>query len=153
MAMWDIFKVSRKTFVNPRAWLGFDYFIGQNRVIGSYLKSIFVPPAAVPVNEETFEQSMQRNGMSEADLKLAIKNYQRFTLLFVFLAVLSFCYAFFILFAYALFSGFLLALCVCALLLAQAFKYNFWSLQLTRRNLNITFNDWKKSILSKNGGV
>ena len=153
MAVRDYLKISRKTFFNPRAWSNYDEFVNQNRILWGTIKSIIIPPTIAEINEETFEQSMQRNGMTEADLKESIKNYRTFALLFALLGGLAFIYAFFLLFGYQTLSGWLLAICVCALLFAQAFKYDFWSLQLRRRNLKLTFNDWKESILGKGGAA
>ena len=96
---------------------------------------------------------MQRNGMAEADVLVAIKNYQLFVLIFTLLGGLAFIYAFFILFSYHTVFGWLLGISVCALLFAQAFKYDFWSLQLRRRKLDLTFTDWKEAILGKKGGA
>lgn len=151
MAIRDIFKVSRKTFFNPRAWLNYDELANQNRALFTLLGNLFTVPVAAPIVEETFEQSMQRHGMTEADLKVAIKNYRLFALLFVALGSLAFIYAFFILFAYGTIAGWLLAMCVCSLLLTQAFKYDFWALQLRQRKLTLTFKDWKTAILGGKG--
>lgn len=153
MAVKDYLKVSRKTFFNPRAWLNYDEFKNQTGLLWGILKPIITLPTPAPISEETFEQAMIRHEMTEADRVLAIQAYRRFALLFVFLGALAFIYAFFLLFAYHVFSGWLLAMCVCALLLSQAFKYDFWSLQLRRRNLRITYRDWLDALLGKNGGA
>ncbi len=154
MAVRDAFKVTRKTFFNPRAWFSYDEFLNHNRIIWGSIKSVVVAPAVEPgAEEETFEQAMERNGMSEEDRQIGIKAYRNFALIFVSLAVFSFIYAFFLLFAYHVLSGWLLAMSVCALLLSQAFKYDFWALQLQRRKLNLTFDDWKNNILGNKGGA
>jgi hypothetical protein len=153
MAIRDVFKISRKTFFNPRAWFNYDEFKNQNRILWGTLSTVIIPPTPAPITDETFEQAMARNGMTETDREEGVKAYRRFALLFVFLALIAFIYAFFLLFAYHVMSGWLLALCVCALLLSQAFKYDFWSLQLRRRNLRLTFNDWKEAMLGNKGGA
>jgi hypothetical protein len=153
MAVRDAFKITRKTFFNPRAWFNYDEFNNQNNVLWNLLKANLVPPQTQPQDTQTFEQAMQRHGMAETDIPVAIKNYRLFALLFSLLAFLAFVYAFFILFGYHTLFGWLLSMCVCALLLAQALKYDFWSLQLRRRKLDLTFADWKASILGKTGCV
>ena len=149
----DVFKVSRKTFFNPRAWFNYDEAKNQNRILWNLVGNILTSPQVTPQSEETFEQAMQRHDMAEADILVAIKSYSLFVTIFVFLAALSFVYAFFLLFGYHTIFGWILAMSVCALLLAQAFKYNFWSLQLRRRKLDLTFSDWTESILGKKGGA
>lgn len=153
MAIRDVFKVSRKTFFNPRAWLNYDEFKNQNRILWNLVKDVITVPAPTPQSSETFEQAMVRHGMTEADIATTIKNYRLFTLIFLTLGSLAFIYAFFLLFGYYTISGWLLSMCVCALLFAQAFRYDFWSLQLRRRKLDLTFNDWKESVLGKKGGA
>jgi len=155
MAIRDAFKVSRKTFFNPRAWFNYDEFKAQNIVVWGVLRSIFVAPPVAPETEttDTFEEVMQRNGLTEADLAISLQNYRLFVWLFISLGLLAFIYAFFMLFAYHTLTGWILAMCVCGLLLAQAFKYDFWCLQLRRRRLNLTFADWKASILGGKGGA
>lgn len=152
MAVRDVFKVSRKTFFNPRAWLNYDDFKNQNRLLWGMVKDVTTVPEAAPRTDETFEEAMARHGMSEADVNVSSQNYRRFALFFAFLGSLAFIYAFFILFGYHTISGWVLAMCVSALLFTQAFKYDFWSLQMRRRKLDLTFDDWKNAILGKKGG-
>jgi hypothetical protein len=60
-------------------------------------------------------------------------------------------YSFFLLFHHTAFLGWFLGMATSALFFAQAFKYDFWSLQMRRRKLGLTFQDWKKSILGIKG--
>lgn len=145
MAIRDIFKVTRKTFVNPSAWIDYESLRFQNRTIYDALKNIFTTQQ--PMREESFEQAMKRLGMTEEDVQYGATNYRLFAMVFLIIGLLIMFYSFYLLFQHAAFLGWLLGLSAAALFFAQAFKYDFWSLQMRRRKLGLTFTDWKKAIL------
>jgi intracellular multiplication protein IcmV len=141
MAIRQIFKVSRKTFFNPSAWLDFDALKAQNKAMWGILKTLFIIPK--PTGEETFEQAMQRQGLSETDIQVTINNYRWYTWLFLFLGVVVFVFAFYLLFYHGTLHGWLLAMAASALFFSQAFKYDFWAFQIRKRKLGCTFAEWK----------
>lgn len=149
MALRDLFKISRKTFFNPRAWFDYDTFRLQNETIKDVLQPTFSIPK--PVREETFAQAMKRLNLTESDVKIMIRDYRRYAMLFLVLGIGVILYSFYLLFRYATFVGLLLGLASAALFFAQAFKYDFWSLQMRKRKLGLTFDDWKQSVLGKKG--
>lgn len=149
MAIRDYFKVSRKTFVNPSGWVGWDSLKAQTSVLRDGLKSAFT--VAKPQREETFEEATKRLELTEDDIKNTIFNYRLTALSFLILAILAFAYAFFLLFRHGTITGWLLGFAVSALFGSQAFKYDFWAFQMRRRQLGLTFTDWKRSILGETG--
>ena len=146
MAVRDIFKITRKTFFNPSGWLDLDSLREQNQTIWTVFKSMFT--AQRPEREETFSEAMKRLDLSERDVQFGATNYRIYALVFFLLGLLLMFYAFFLLFHYKTLLGWFLGMASAALFYAQAFKYDFWSLQMRRRKLGLTFKDWKKSILS-----
>jgi hypothetical protein len=146
MAIKDIFKVSRKTFFNPSAWLGYTELKDHNRTLWDNLSGLFSVPQP-PLVEETFEQAMQRLGLSEEDVAHAAKNYRLYALGFFLIGLAVFLYSFFLLFSHGLFLGWLLALSAAILFWGNAFKYDFWSFQMRSRKLGVTFEEWKRSVL------
>lgn len=149
MAIRDIFKFSRKTFINPSGWLDYDSLSNQTTTLYSVLKSMFSPAKAA--HEETFEQAMQRQEVTEKDLTEMSATYQAYTILFLVLGIALFCYSLFLLFAHHSITGLLLGLGATAMLLGQAFKYDFWRLQITKRKLGLTLGDWKRHFLGEKG--
>jgi hypothetical protein len=147
MAVRDIFKISRKTFLNPSGWLDLNGLIEQNKTIWSVLKNLFTK--AEPTRQETFAQAMQRQGLAETDIPKLISRFTLYVWLFVGCGLAAFGYAFYLLFAHHLFVGWLLSMSVSVFFAAQAFRYDFWSLQLRRRTLGLSFADWKKSRLGE----
>ncbi|HEU5281394.1 MAG TPA: hypothetical protein VFU82_05405 [Gammaproteobacteria bacterium] len=147
MAVRDIFKISRKTFLNPSGWLDLNGLIEQNKTIWSVLKNLFTK--VEPTRQETFEQAMVRQGLAEADIPRLMSRFALYVWLFLGCGLAAFAYAFYLLFAHHLFLGWLLSMSVSAFFATQAFRYDFWGLQLRRRTLGLSFADWKKSRLGE----
>lgn len=145
MAFSDIFKVSRKTFFNPTRWFGYETFKYQNQFIGDILKNTFAVPT--PMREETFEQAVKRMHVSEHTLKTRTKLYRTYALIFLLLAVFIFLYGFYLLMYHLTFPGWLLSMAVSGLCLSQAFRFDFWALQIKKRKLGLTFSEWRSSFL------
>lgn len=145
MAIRDIFRVSRKTFFNPSQWLDWDAIKEQNRTVIDIIRSLFTPPR--PLQEESFEQAMGRLGLTEEDVSHIATNYHSYALIFVLLSLVVFIYSLYLLFRYAAILDMLIGIGVIGLFLSQAFKYDFWALQMRRRQLGLTFKDWKNTVL------
>jgi intracellular multiplication protein IcmV len=142
MAIRDILKVSRKTYFNPLAWIGYDTLKDQNALIWSTVKQAFVKPT--PGQEETFAAAMKRLKLTEADVRKQASQYRRFALLFVAIGFLTFYYSFYLLFRHTAVLSWLLGISVTALFFAQAYKYDFWAYQIRQRKLGATFAEWRK---------
>lgn len=141
MPIKDILKVSRKTFFDPRGWLGYDTLKNQTQATWRFLKEAFTPTQVV--REETFEQAMEQMKVTEADIQKISLNYLSYAIFFAALAVPMFFYGFFLLIHYRTFGGWMLSMAVTALLLAQAFRFHFWHFQIKYRKLGCTFAEWR----------
>lgn len=143
----NILKVSRKTFINPTAWVDLDSIITQNKTIWSIFKSVITPLAAGEA--ETFEEVVNRNGLTEKDIHDGMITYR--TLAFVFVVLASCClfYMGYLVVKYGAFVSAILALAVAGLFFSQAFKYDFWAFQMRQRKLGLTVADWKQQYLGK----
>lgn len=149
MAIRDIFKISRKTFLNPSAWIDMDSLRLYNNTLKRFLTPLFIP--AKPQIEETFEQAMERQGVTEEDIQSAQKNYYNYAILFVIISCLAVLFGFYLLFMHGTFAGWLLSFAAAALFLAQAFKFHFWYFQIKHRKLGCTFQEWKKGKIIEKG--
>ncbi len=145
MAIRDVFKVSRKTFIDPGAWIGLESIIAQSKMIWRILRGAVavIPPGA----SESFEDAVKRQGLTEKDIKEGERSYRLYAILFFLLGMTALAYALFLLVHYRSYSGCTLAAATSALLFSQAFKYDFWSLQMRRRHLGLTYADWKRYYL------
>jgi intracellular multiplication protein IcmV len=140
MAVKDIFKVSRKTFFNPSAWLGVNELTAYNRVIGDTLKTTFTPDKAQ--RKESFEQALKRLNLTEEDVQLRAKRYRLYSWIFAGFGLVLFLASFYYLFAYHTFAGWCLAMMSAVLFAANAFRFDFWYFQIKHRKLGCTFNEW-----------
>lgn len=143
MAIRDIFKISRKTFFDPRSWMGVDLIKQHHQTLWRSIRRLFNPPK--PHREETFDEAMKRLHLEPQDIKIMIKKYRFFAIFFLSLAFLCFLYAFYLLIKFYTVTGFLLALATTALFLGQSFRYDFWGYQLKHRRLGVSFSQWKNS--------
>ncbi|MFZ2314935.1 MAG: type IVB secretion system protein IcmV [Gammaproteobacteria bacterium] len=142
MAIKDVLKVSRKTFFNPSGWIDAEAIKNNNSAIFTVLKNLFRKDK--PVREETFEQAMERMGVTEAEVNGIEVNYRTYSLIFLVCGFLVFGYSLYLLFSLHTFSGWLLATAAMALFFAQAFRYDFWAFQIKQRKLGCTFAEWKQ---------
>jgi intracellular multiplication protein IcmV len=145
----DIFSVSRKTFFNPSAWVGYRNVAGYTTLLYTTLKTIFSTP--VPQREETFEQAMKRLQLTEEDVVTGISKYRAYAVAFVICGLASLLYGFFLLFKYGTFIGWLLAMAMTALFCSQAFQYDFWSFQMRKRKLGLTSSDYFNETFGNKG--
>ncbi len=150
MPIKDVFKVSRKTFINPSAWIGLPELKDTTKTLWQIVRGLFVVPQAG--EPETFEESLARQGLTEEDVKEQAERYFIFAVIFATLAVVSVIFAFYLLFAERTFSGFLLGLAVTILFGSQAFRYHFWVFQIQSRKLGCTFEEWKQSWFKSSPG-
>lgn len=145
-------KVSRKTFFDPKAWLGWDFLKTETTQLVDSVKDNFEIPKSGENKVSTFEEAMIRQGVTEDDLKRTSRRYTSYTLIFLFLGFILFVWGFYLLFSHGILSGWILALAVCALFFSQAFRYDFWNLQIKKRRLDLTYEDWKRHYLGDNKG-
>lgn len=143
MAVRDVFKISRKTFFNPKAWLGWSSIKSLNEYFYSFFSSQFKTKTRTG-RSETFSEAIQRQGLNEEDLQDIEAAYQAYSWFFLILAFSSLGLSAYLLIHYVSVLGFILGLSVVLLFAAQAFRYDFWFLQVKYRTLGFTFQEWKQ---------
>jgi intracellular multiplication protein IcmV len=141
MAIKDVFKVNRKTFFNPRGWIGYDELANQTQNIWDILKNLIAP--AKPQRKESFTEAMQRLNLTEADLKEKSQTFINYTIGFILLGFCSFIFSFYYLLHHHTIAGFLIGLAVTILFATQAFRFHFWHFQIKHRKLGCTFAEWR----------
>lgn len=151
MAIPPIFKVSRKTFVDPAGWLNYSVLKNQHKTLWDILKGLVKPPT--PQRKETFLQAMVRLKLTETDVSAMQSRYRWYSFFFLALGLLVFIHAFYLLFTHGTLTGWLLGMATCALFLSQAYRYHFWSFQMKSRKLGATFAEWKRNILGQKGST
>jgi intracellular multiplication protein IcmV len=145
MAIKDIFKVNRKTFLNPTGWFGYGQVKSNTVTIIAIVKSLFFPKESGRV--ETFNEAQERFDMSDEEVQQTGQTYLYYSIFFALLSLIVIGYSFYLVIDFRSFSGFLLGVACAALFGSQAFRYNFWYFQIKHRKLGCTVQEWwKKSI-------
>lgn len=142
MPVWQVFKVSRKTFFNPSAWLNFNEIKEGNRAIYESVNGLFRTPVAK--RTETFAQAVERLKLGEATIERTKEAYFNYAVVFLSLAIVVGLFSIFLLFYHFTISGFLIGIAAAALFAAQAFKYHFWYFQIKHRKLGCTLAEWRQ---------
>lgn len=139
------FKWTFKPFVNVNEWVGFRSLTNMTTGLAEAIKAIFVPQKSE--RSETFEESIKRLDLSEADIKQRERSFLRIALFMAFLGVACIGYTLF-LFWNAHFIPGLLALILTAIILAYAYRFHFWYFQVKNRKLGCTFDEWFNAKIS-----
>lgn len=145
----NFLKVDRKTFFNPYEWLSVNTLVDSHETITSLVKEAMAKPVATA--PETFEESIQRQGLTENDIIEGEKTYRALAIVFFLLGLAAVIYSFYLLVLARTVWGFLLGVATTSLFWAHAFKYDFWALQMRSRKLGMTFSDWKRSYFGPKG--
>ena len=130
-----------KKFFNfsPAKWAGVDHIKTQTHGIKSLINAFFVPQK--PMYEESFEEALERLGLTEADLQQRQKEFQFLMRFFLGIAGVLVLYAVYLIFKHAWWpvagtGGVLL------IVLSQVFRYHFWLFQIKRRKLGCSIWEW-----------
>lgn len=147
MSIKQVFSVSRKTFINPRGWLGYDALKAHSQTLWKLIKVLF--SRATPEYTETFDEAMHRLGLNESDIENTKNSYLSFAIFFLILAVATLFLGLYLIIKYVSIAGLVLALASTALFLSQAFKYHFWYFQIKHRKLGCTYEEWRSGTIHK----
>ena len=145
MGVKDRTKKIVKPFVNVPYWINLEEHKGIARTLSNAAKSLFFPDMEVK-REETFEQAVERLGLTRGQLIVRMRQCLGFAIAF-FLAALA-CAAYTGMLLYTMqFAASFLGMGVTALLFAFAFRYHFWYFQIKSRKLGCSIDEWWNSKL------
>lgn len=143
MAMRDLFKINRKTFFYPSAWLDLSGLEQTNKTLYRVLRDLFV--VAKPSTTEDYEAALQRQGLDDAAAQVVGTQYKKYALGLLFVGLFCLGLGIAVLFTPSVHWRATLFLCLMSFLLfAQAFRYDFWAMQIRTRKLGCQFQDWKR---------
>lgn len=135
-------KKTVKPFVDVKTWVNYDQ-VKQNAssIIGLF-KGLF--KKSEPVQKETFEEAIQRLGLTEESLADRKKTFIVLTLFYLCIALCLLAYAIYLGFQGS-YHGALASFSIMFIAWAQTFRYHFWLFQLKQRKLGCTFQEWLHS--------
>ena len=149
MAIWDVLKINRKTFINPTAWVDFTSIKQGLSALFGLFKAAF-SRTEVPATVESFDDMLKRLNMTMEEADSIGNNYLTFAMIFVLAACVLLGFGIYLL-TDKFFLGFLLSLGMTAVMLAQAFRFHFWYFQIKHRKLGCTFEEWRTGNLKDEG--
>lgn len=139
MAIKEILRINRKTFIDIPSWLGMPVLRAHFKTTWVLARGLYKPSSTV--RKETFNEAVGRLQVTETDLHNIIENYRFNVGLFAFMSLFTASLA-----GYFLLTGYLapvlLSMAVAILFLSQAFKYHFWLFQIKKRKLGCTLQEW-----------
>lgn len=151
MALKDVFKVSRKTFFNPRAWLNYDEVKAETKTFWTIVKTVFAFTTPSAGREESFAQAVQRLKLSDTDIQRIDRVYLILTSFFLIVGIGLIALSLFLLLKFY-FLDFILALAIAGLPFSQAFRFHFWHFQIKHRKLGCTFDEWRRGHVNTSEG-
>lgn len=128
-----------KPLVNFPKWMGLKRIKEDASFIKTVAKQMVTPQKAT--RTETFDEALKRLDLSEAQLVERYQALRRIFFIYVLIALPILAYALY-LYSEGSWHGQLLITVVLLMVVAQAFRYNFWMFQLRQRRLGCSFREW-----------
>ena len=144
MGLWNGAKsvVTRGLSIRVDKWMSLDYIqetFSRTRLI---LAGMMTPKKAE--RDETFEQAMDRLGLTEEDIEQRTREFTKLTLSFSIIGLLVLSYG-----AFMLFKGHpwitLITVFLSVYAFSQAFHFHFWLFQVKNRKLGCSVSEWFNS--------
>lgn len=141
MSKKGVVKKSVSSLFNVRRWVAWDEVKGHGSLIISLFKGVTKLPHKEAAQGETFDQVVNRLGLTEQDIKQNMKIRLRAVFIYLALALGLVIYM-----IYMIMNSHWLAVFFCilltALLLAYAFRDHVWYTEMKHRKFHCTVKEW-----------
>jgi hypothetical protein len=134
-----------KSFVDVKRWMAYDEVSGNVKTTFGLYRRLFTK-SAKPVYHETYEESIARQNLTEAQLTTRKKAFLYSALSYFVFALCLFLYFVQLLLNKHLFAAFF-DLILVGVLTLLAYHEHFWYMQMQKRKLGCNFHDWISFIL------
>lgn len=133
------------SFVNVKKWISYDELTSNTKnVFGMYKRLVYKKPTTII--QESFEESIKRQGLTELDLAKRKRYLFWASLMYGVIAIVLTIYGTILLIEAHILSG-LMNYVLAALMYLYAYRENLWFMQIKLRKLGCNFNDWIAFIL------
>lgn len=123
-------------------WLGMQLMVGLFVFVKDIFVAVFMPwKREATGRQETFEEAVQRLGLTEEDLEQRKRMFLQQTLLFFALGLAVVLYGVKMAFDHSLMTM-IICFVVSLVAFANAFRSHFWFFQTKRRKLGCTLQEW-----------
>lgn len=129
--------------LNPLRWLGYEQILQNGKIIKRLVDRAVQPESVLSApHSQTFEENMQRFGLTEETLKKRMKSALYFVTGCLLLSMGLLAYAIYLLIVPHLFVSAFVCIILMLLLWAYAFREHFNYFQMKERRLGCTFKEW-----------
>jgi intracellular multiplication protein IcmV len=128
-----------KPLVDFPTWMGYRTLVDNGKAVITGVKELFAPPQ--PERTESFEQAIERLGLTEKDIQLRKNVFLGFSIFWGLLTIGAFAYTCWLFFNGG-FKGGLLGLSLSLFAAILCFRYHFWYFQVKNRLLGASFTLW-----------
>lgn len=111
----------------------------------SILSGLVIPENAK--RKETFQESLVRLGITEADLEQRKKEFFRLVVIYTLIGLSIIFYGIYMAIQQHFAAG-LISICLSLFAFGQAFRFHFWLFQVQHRKLGCTLKEWLNSSVS-----
>jgi hypothetical protein len=136
-----------KSFVDVKRWMAYDEVSGNVKTTFGLYRRLFTS-STKPVYHETYEESIARQNLTEAQLIARKKAFLYSALSYFVFALCLFLYFIQILLNKHLFVA-LFDLILVSVLFLLAYHEHFWYMQMQKKKLGCNFHDWINFILRR----
>lgn len=141
MGIRSFVKNTVKDNTNLKGWTGWDAIKQNAQLVGSFVKEIKPQDKEDVIVPETFEQAVQRFGLTEAELRSKMRMHWIVSLVCFFLGLGALCWGFHLLWD-GMYLSCLVGFALGALMFAYAFYESFSHFRIKKRRLDCTFSEW-----------
>lgn len=136
---------------NVKKWVSYDEISYNGKWIIDSLKLLFSKPKKLTEQElnETFSDAVVRLRMSEIDIVAKTKHFLLTSILYFVIASGLFSYEIYLIIKGAPFLSLIMNFALIGLVGAYAYRESFWYMQMKRRKLGCTFEEWRNYILGR----
>lgn len=147
-----LFKTTKKVtgqLVNYRIeqWIDYENLKGTFLYIVQKANNLFSDAKKVHQqdrveNPDSFDQVKERFQLSDQDLEIQATKYLHFTLFFLLMSFVIFCYFLYLILKMHNLLGACMTFALLLFGLSQAFRYHFWRFQIKSKMMNCGLKDW-----------
>ncbi len=135
-----------KTFINFPRWMGVDELKVTGNRIGRMVKDLVTPAKAQ--HHETFEEAVERLGLTEKDIQERMKSFRLQSRVIAFVALVLLGYAIYLFVSDHILAGFI-AVLITGVAVTLAVKEHFRYFQMKQRQLGSTLGQWFKAFIGR----
>ena len=138
-------RIIHKIF-NVRGWSDFDRIKEFLYVILHSLNVLFVPKKTKK-SQDKFDAAVVNLQLTEEDLAIKQRALLHWSILMLLIFLCIFCYSIYQIIVKH-YLAFMISCSLSSIALGFAFRYNFWSYQISQRRLGCSFKDWFTHLFS-----